>query len=221
VTTPPSAAPQLSPDGCWQWTGQEWVAVPPLPVAAVQVVPFPEQHAVAWAPPAPGAVEPAYADGKAIASLVLGVLWFFGLGSVAAVVLGHLSRSESRRAGRHGSGLALAGLILGYVGVAIMVIAVLGAVAIPVFLNQRNEADAAAVNTNLRGYLSAQETYRTATGGYGSVADLTAAGAAPAVSAGVRLDVLRSTRQDFCIRGTLRTQTSYATAAGILTRPCF
>jgi Domain of unknown function (DUF4190) len=61
---------------------------------------------------------------KAIASLVCGVcglLYFFLFpAAVAAVILGHMSRSEIRRsAGRlRGSGIALTGLILGYAGVA-------------------------------------------------------------------------------------------------------
>jgi len=50
-------------------------------------------------------------NGFAIASLVLGLV---GL-SVLAIVFGHISRSQVKRTGEGGWGLATAGLILGYV----------------------------------------------------------------------------------------------------------
>src|SRR5262245_36481585 len=58
-------------------------------------------------------------DGKATASLVLGILSWMGPGIVAgvpAIILGHMSRSAIRKSmGRlKGDGMALAGLILGY-----------------------------------------------------------------------------------------------------------
>jgi hypothetical protein len=47
-----------------------------------------------------------------------------GLGSLAAVVLGHLARGEIRRSGGRigGTGLATAGLVLGYLGLAVTVL---------------------------------------------------------------------------------------------------
>jgi Domain of unknown function (DUF4190) len=56
----------------------------------------------------------------AIVSLVMGVACWIGLpviGSIVAVVCGHLARAEIRRSegAIGGDGLALAGLILGYV----------------------------------------------------------------------------------------------------------
>jgi len=58
-------------------------------------------------------------SGLAVASLVCGILgWSVlpWLGSIAAIVTGHLARAEVRRAPDRlqGSGMALAGLILGY-----------------------------------------------------------------------------------------------------------
>jgi len=49
-------------------------------------------------------------NGFAIAALVLGIIG----GSVLAIVFGHVARSQNRRTGQGGSGMALAGLILGY-----------------------------------------------------------------------------------------------------------
>ena len=60
-------------------------------------------------------------SGSAIASLILGILaWTFlpFIGAILAVILGHLARSEIRRAPPGtftGDGLAVAGLVLGYV----------------------------------------------------------------------------------------------------------
>jgi hypothetical protein len=55
-------------------------------------------------------------DGKAIASLVLGLTGLCGIGSLLAIILGHQSRGQAKRQGREPSGMALAGVILGYVG---------------------------------------------------------------------------------------------------------
>ncbi len=63
------------------------------------------------------------ANGYAIASFVLSLLWLGGIGSVLAVVFGHMARD--RRHNWRGAGhrrMALAGLILGYAGVALTVV---------------------------------------------------------------------------------------------------
>ncbi|WP_300607288.1 DUF1707 and DUF4190 domain-containing protein [Trebonia sp.] len=59
-------------------------------------------------------------NGLAIGSLVCGVLEFFtlGLASIPAVILGHLARGQIRRSGERGDGMAITGLILGYMGIA-------------------------------------------------------------------------------------------------------
>ncbi len=53
---------------------------------------------------------------KALASLILGCFSFLLLPGLAAVILGHLAKSEIKRSGRalKGEGFATAGLILGY-----------------------------------------------------------------------------------------------------------
>ena len=82
-------------------------------------------------PANPGAAVPVAAagaetSGKAIASLICGILFLVFPTAVAAIILGHLSLSDIRHsAGRlTGRGMAVAGLVLGY----------LGAVLIPVLL---------------------------------------------------------------------------------------
>ena len=66
----------------------------------------------------------------AVVSLVCGILgWTLlpFLGSIAAVICGHLARSEIRRAPDRleGDGLAVAGLVLGYLSIALGVLVVL------------------------------------------------------------------------------------------------
>ena len=65
-------------------------------------------------------------NGMAIAALVCGIGGFFVFpASFAAVVLGHVARREILRTGEAGSGMATAGLILGYIGTVIGVLLVL------------------------------------------------------------------------------------------------
>ncbi len=65
-------------------------------------------------------------NGLAIASLVLGIVGWVpcGVGSVVAIVLGFVARNQIRQSqGRQGGdGLALAGIILGFVGIALVVL---------------------------------------------------------------------------------------------------
>ncbi len=63
-------------------------------------------------------------NGMAVGALVCGIAQFFTLGltTIPAVVLGHMARHRIRRSGEEGEGLALAGLVLGWVGVALWVL---------------------------------------------------------------------------------------------------
>jgi len=60
----------------------------------------------------------------AVAALVCGIAQFFtlGLGTIPAVILGHMSHRQIRRTGEQGYGMATAGLVLGWIGVALWVI---------------------------------------------------------------------------------------------------
>ena len=77
---------------------------------------LPPDHPAPAAPPAPTT------NGFAVASLVLGILgWTLlpFLGSVGAVIFGHMARGQIRRAARlqDGDGLAVAGLVLGWLSI--------------------------------------------------------------------------------------------------------
>lgn len=55
-------------------------------------------------------------SGLAITSLVCGILYVCGVGSLMAVIFGHIGLGQTRRGERAGGGLAIAGLVLGYLG---------------------------------------------------------------------------------------------------------
>ena len=61
----------------------------------------------------------------AIASLVFGVIWFAWMGSVAAVVCGHIALRQIRARGQAGRGLAIAGLAIGYLELLTLAVALI------------------------------------------------------------------------------------------------
>lgn len=58
-------------------------------------------------------------NGFAIASLVLGIVWAMGIGSILALVFGYIGKSQIDDSGgtQTGRGMAIAGIVLGWVGV--------------------------------------------------------------------------------------------------------
>lgn len=78
-------------------------------------------------PPPPGM------NSKAVAAVVCGAGGVFtGVTAIPAVILGHLARREIRRTGEQGDGLAVAGLVLGYVVTIVMVVTAIVAVLLAV-----------------------------------------------------------------------------------------
>ncbi|WP_209561679.1 DUF4190 domain-containing protein [Frigoribacterium sp. PvP032] len=78
------------------------------------------------APPAPngGYGAPAQRNSLALVALILGIAGFFtGIASIGAIVVGHISLSQIKKTGEEGRSMALWGLILGYVAVALFIIA--------------------------------------------------------------------------------------------------
>ena len=104
-------------------------ALPPETTAGVPLAPPPASWApppAAWAPP-PGQYGPSgglqqTTNGLAIASMVLGIIWIYWLGSILALVLGYIAKkqidqSQGRQGGRS---MAVAGIVLGWIGVGIL-----------------------------------------------------------------------------------------------------
>jgi hypothetical protein len=116
------------------------VPPPPPPGSA------PAYGAVPPAAPAPAYSQPATAYGQppttktntlAIVSLVAsiaGIVILWGIGSIAAVICGHISLNQIKKTGEQGRGMALAGLIIGYAGIVLAIIGVIVAVALSAWL---------------------------------------------------------------------------------------
>lgn len=111
--------------GWWQASDGKWY--PPQQAASPTAGPW------GSAPPAAGYAQPygtpAYptapqTNGMAIAALVCGCLGFVTcISGIAAIILGHIARKQIRESGgtQQGDGMALAGLILGYIITALLV----------------------------------------------------------------------------------------------------
>jgi type IV pilus assembly protein PilA len=118
--------------------------------------------------PAVGAATPAAnaeTSSKAILSLVCGLLFFIPFLFIAAIVLGHLALSEIRKsAGRlKGEGIAIAGLVLGYIEIAgIPLILIVAAIAIPNLLRARIAANESSAIGSVRILNAAEINYTAA-----------------------------------------------------------
>jgi hypothetical protein len=87
----------------------------PGPGAAAQMMPY-----------QPGYYHPVMiqrTNGFAIGALVCGIVPFFG--GIPAVILGHVARGQIRRTGERGDGMAIAGLVLGYLWVSLWALIIL------------------------------------------------------------------------------------------------
>ena len=82
-----------------------------------KVQPFPPQpYGYGYPPP------PRRTNGLAIASMVLGIVWLYWIGSILALVFGYIARRQIRQRGESGDGMAIAGIVLGWVGVGVLVL---------------------------------------------------------------------------------------------------
>ena len=111
--------------------------VPPVPPAP----PAPPPPAYTYAPPPGFPPPPAYpvkakTNGLALASMILGIvgitvglcLNFFPVMPILAVVFGHLGLSQTRTTGAPGRGYAIAGLVTGYIGIALALLWLIGSI---------------------------------------------------------------------------------------------
>jgi len=129
---------------------------------------------------APALGGPTESSGKALLSLIFGILFLFFPAALTAVVLGHLSLSEiGRSAGRiTGRGMAIVGLVLGYIGISIVPVLIIAAIAIPNLLRSRMAANEASAVGSLRTISTAAVNYSAAYQ-HGFPASLEALGPAP------------------------------------------
>ena len=111
----PTGTGWQGPDGTWysatmpeQPAGETWAAPKERLIAAPSPVTRPEFTIK----------PPARWSGLATASMVLGVLWVFWLGSVLAVIFGHIALAQtSGDVQMGGRSMAIVGVILGWIGI--------------------------------------------------------------------------------------------------------
>jgi hypothetical protein len=127
----PYAAPQPPPPYAPQPAGTA-----SNPYAPPNPYPAPNPYATPGYGQYPPGPYPPYGggpNGLAVASLILGLVgWpFCGIGSIVAVVLGFIARGQIKASGgrQSGDGMALAGIILGCIGIALMALWIVLAVA--------------------------------------------------------------------------------------------
>lgn len=137
VNRPPPDTPSPSPpQPGWQappsGPGQT-VSVPPPPrPPPPDPAPYPQGAYPQGAYPPQGACPqgayppqypvPPSTNGLAIASLVLGILWLYWLGSILALIFGYVARRQidTSHGASNGRGLATAGVVLGWIGIGVL-----------------------------------------------------------------------------------------------------
>jgi len=172
VPTPPPPAQQPSTPN--PASTSAWLNVPPVPSQ------YPQQGQSY-----PGQQQTPFAqttDGKATASLILGILslvCFSIFAGIPAIILGHMSKANIRQSmGRlKGDGMATAGLIMGYFSTAaIPLILIIAAIAIPNLLRSRMAGNEAAAVSTVRMLNTTQITYSTTYPEQGYARDLATLG---------------------------------------------
>jgi len=132
----------------------------------------------------PGSALPeAQTDGKAVASLILGIfsaLFCFNfLLGIPAIILGHISRSSIRKStGRlKGNGIARTGLILGYLSLLVLpFFFMMSAILHPYFTLAHKPADESTIVATVRGLNTAQTRYRASYPDVGYAPDIATLG---------------------------------------------
>ncbi|MEV0636080.1 DUF4190 domain-containing protein [Streptomyces sp. NPDC050619] len=77
-----------------------------------------------WPAYPPGYPPPPRTNGLAIASMVLGIVWIYWIGSILALIFGYVARKQIRERHEAGGGMATAGIVLGWVGVGVLALLV-------------------------------------------------------------------------------------------------
>jgi hypothetical protein len=127
---PPAEPPSTpaGPPGPGWWLASDGRYYPPEQAPGSQL---PPPSFTAYSPyGAP--VGPTSTNGLAIASMVLGILWLYWIGSILALVFGYVAKGQIDRSGgrQTGRGMAIAGIVLGWIGVAVAVILIVFAIAL-------------------------------------------------------------------------------------------
>jgi len=104
-----------------RFCGRDLVGLPAPP----STMPYPQ-----FTPMPYPQVAPPRTNGLAVASMVLGILCLYGIGSILALVFGYQAKGQIERSGgrESGRGMAIAGIVLGWIGLALMAFVVIAIV---------------------------------------------------------------------------------------------
>jgi hypothetical protein len=69
-------------------------------------------------------------NGFAVVSLSMGIIWYFWIGSILALIFGYIAKGQidASQGQQKGRGFAVAGIVLGWVGVGILALVVIAAI---------------------------------------------------------------------------------------------
>ena len=84
---------------------------------------------------APAPVSPAVpprTNGFAVVALSMGIIWYFWIGSILALIFGYIAKAQidALQGQQKGRGFAIAGIVLGWVGVGVLALVIIVAIAI-------------------------------------------------------------------------------------------
>ncbi|MFV0374885.1 DUF4190 domain-containing protein [Microbacterium sp.] len=133
--TPPGNSPTPASPTPPPYTG----SAPQAP--AYQTPAYPTQAPPAYGTPAPGYAAPK-TNVLAIISMIASILGFIMIlpviGSLAGAIMGHISLNQLKSSGENGRGMALTGVILGWIGLALAVIGLISFLAFVTWASQQN-----------------------------------------------------------------------------------
>jgi uncharacterized protein DUF4190 len=126
---PPTPPPAPPVPGWWLASDGNWYPPQAAPGGAMAPTPYgpPRGAPYGYSPYAPTQGT----NGLAIASLVLGIIWIYWIGSVLALIFGFIALGQINQSGgrQGGRGLAVAGIICAFAWIALLVIAIIAVAA--------------------------------------------------------------------------------------------
>lgn len=129
-------------DLVWYQGAQGWIPLSAAPQISASPPPL----------PLPGKPQN---SGLAITSMVLGFFSFLcGIPAIPAVICGHIALGKIKRSQGQltGGGFAIAGLVMGYVGLVVLLVAALAGFTAPMIIRQRKKADQVEAISNARSF---------------------------------------------------------------------
>jgi hypothetical protein len=78
-------------------------------------------------PPPVAAPLPKTTNGLAVASLVLGIVWIYWIGSILALIFGYIAKGQIKdsQGQQSGRGMAIAGIVLGWVWIGFLTLGII------------------------------------------------------------------------------------------------